>query len=82
MASLIMINFCTNQNIFFKVIYVVPACASETPASGDGNLLGNLCKMQEEFDKEAIKILAGGSSKFFPVFICDTGFQMTGKEIC
>ena len=35
--------------------------------------------MQAHTEREALKILAGGSTKYFPIFICDTGFQLTGR---
>ena len=56
-----------------QVVYCVPACASETPASGNGNLLGAHIRSQEANQEEAIKKIAKGSSKYFPVFIVDTG---------
>ena len=59
-------------------MYVCPNASSETPASGDGNLLGNLLRMQEEFSQEALCLLARGRAKYFPVFVCDTGFQVSG----
>ena len=54
-----------------QVLYCAPIMASESPSAGDGNLIGNLVKMQERKDKEALRQLAAGTDKYFPVFICD-----------
>jgi hypothetical protein len=35
--------------------------------------------MQAHTEKEALKILAEGTADFFPIFVCDTGFQLTGR---
>ncbi len=64
-----------NLNLF-QVIYISPCAASETPAAGDKNLIGSLIKNQELQNKEAIRKLARGSSKYFAIFVVDTGFQV------
>ena len=60
-------------------MYLLPQCASQSPASGDGNLLGHLCRMQEVNGTEAIRKLAEGSVSFFPIFITDAGYQTFGN---
>lgn len=64
---------------FVKVVYLLPQCASQSPASGDGNLLGKYLKTQELTNHEALKILAEGTDRFFPIFICDAGYQIFGN---
>ena len=58
----------------------MPNCASSSPSSGDGNLIGHHAKMQEKKDSEILRKLSRGSSKFFPIFNADTGFQVFGKH--
>ncbi len=57
----------------------MPNCASQSPASGDGNLIGHHAKMQEKHDVEILRKLSKGSTKFFPIFNADTGFQVFGE---
>ena len=64
-----------------KILYVLANCASQSPASGDGVLIGHLIKMEEKFGKEAIKKLAEGSATHFPVFVVDAGYQYPGNLI-
>ena len=68
-----------NSNSALKVVYVVPPCASQSPASGDGNLLGNHVKVQDDRNATALRILARGSDNFFPVFVVDAGYQTFGN---
>lgn len=60
---------------------MLPQCASQTPASGDGNLLGHHAKMQDLQDNTALRKLARGSEDFFPIFVLDAGFQVLGNVI-
>ena len=60
-------------------MYVVPNCASESPASGDSNLIGNHLKMQEVLGRESLKILAEGTDDHFAIFIGDAGFVVSGN---
>ena len=62
-----------------KVVYVLPQCASQSPASGDGNLLGHHLKMQDLNNTQALRNLAKGSNAFFPIFILDAGYQVFGN---
>ncbi len=59
----------------------MPNCASQSPASGDGNLIGHQAKMQEKNEVEILRKLSRGSTKFFPIFNADTGFQVFGKYL-
>ena len=58
---------------------MVPNCASESPASGDSNLIGNHLKMQEVLHREALRRLAEGTKDKFGTFIGDAGFQVGGN---
>ena len=49
----------------------MPIMASESPSAGDGNLIGNLIRNQEKNDRKAIRQLAAGTDKYFPIFIGD-----------
>ena len=60
-------------------MYVLPPCASQSPAAGDGNLLGNFCKVQDERNTQALRKLARGSANYFAVFIVDAGYQIFGN---
>ena len=71
-----LMTFC---NLEPKVVYIVPNCASESPASGDANLLGHLIKMQDDNSKEALRKLAKGTKDFFGIFIFDAGYQYSGN---
>ena len=63
----------------FYIVYLLPQCASQSPASGDGNLLGHMCRMQEKNETESIKKLFKGSLSYFPIIITDAGYQTFGN---
>ena len=58
---------------------MLPNCASQSPYAGDGNLLGHHVKMLDVRNTEVLRRLARGSERFFPIFICDAGFQVFGN---
>lgn len=60
-------------------MYVLPQCASQSPASGDGNLLGSLCRVQDDRNTTALRGLARGGDNFFVVFVVDAGCQTFGN---
>ena len=62
-------------------MYLLPNCASQSPASGDGNLIGHHICMQRKNMKEAIQKLASGSERFFPIIIADQGYEVFGNII-
>ena len=35
--------------------------------------------MQEQYENEALRKLAEGTDNFFPIFICDAGYQVFGN---
>ena len=65
--------------VLLQIVHMLPQCASQSPSSGDGNLLGHYIKMQDLQSSESMRRLARGSSRFFPVFILDAGFQVFGN---
>jgi hypothetical protein len=58
---------------------VLPVCTSQSPASGDGNLLGHHCKMQQKNGTESFRRLAKGSKNHFCLITADTGYQIFGS---
>ncbi len=46
-------------------MYVVPMAASESPASGDANLLGCHIKILDQSKKNSLRRFASGSSHYF-----------------
>ena len=60
-------------------MYILPQCSSQSPASGDGNLIGTMVKMQDLTNQPALRRLARGTEKYFSVFVGDAGYQTLGN---
>ena len=59
--------------INIQIVYILPNCTSQSPAGGDGNLLGHHVRQQQANHKEALKKLAEGSADYFPIITIDAG---------
>ena len=61
------------------MLLILPQCSSQSPSSGDAVLAGNHAAMQDIRNEKALRKLAAGSTKYFPVFIADAGYQFVGR---
>ena len=61
--------------MIIQVVYLLPCCTSQSPASGDAVLIGHALQMQEINKDPALKKLLTGSSKHFVILVADAGFQ-------
>ena len=59
--------------INIQIVYILPNCTSQSPAGGDGNLLGHHVRQQQANHKEALRKLAEGSADYFPIITIDAG---------